>query len=419
MRFVIATFCLGFALVLLPGCDTSGRRHAPAQNGEVLRRGAWRAALTVPGGVLPFGMTFEGDGDPPDVYLVNGAERVRIREVTVTGNRWLLRLPAFNSTIDATLEDGRLDGALTLVKRGGIEQVMPFRAVYSEPDSIPVRHSEIDMTGRWEATFTDDEGNASSAIGEFRQDGTGLVGTFLTPTGDYRYLAGEVDTRRFRLSCFDGAHAFLFTGRVGEDGSIAGNFWSGTRWHEKWSARRNDGAELVDPTTLTRLHEGHERFTFDFPDVERQRVTSEDDRFAGKVVVVTLAGSWCPNCHDEAAFLSGLYRAHHASGLEAVGLMYEHYREFDRAAAQVTRFREKYDIPYPLLVAGYSDKNEAAQTLPSLDRVMAYPTIIVIDRRGAVRRIHTGFTGPGTGEHYETFRREFIRFIEELLDEQV
>ena len=86
---------------------------------------------------------------------------------------------------------------------------------------------------------------------------------------------------------------------------------------------------------------------------------------------------------------------------------------------QVQHLAEKFGIEYPRLIAGYSDKGEAARTLAALDRVVAVPTMIVIDRRGAVRRIHTGFTGPGTGDHYDTFRREFTQFIEELLDEQI
>ena len=405
--------------ILVPGCNGSGGGDA-SPTGGALVSGAWQAVATVPGGPLRFRMTIAGEPDTPIVHLANGNERVLISDVSVVGNRYVFRLPAFNSTIDATLEDSALVGTLTLVKRGGTEQVMPFRAVPAGPPALQMAGANpIDITGRWKVSFVDDEGNTSEAIGEFVGNDHAVTGTFLTATGDYRYLAGEITGREFYLSCFDGAHAFLFTARVESDGSLAGDFWSGTRWHETWTAIRDSSAVLPDPGSLTLLSAGQEKFTFDFPDAHHRHVTNDDPRFTGKVLIVTLSGSWCPNCHDEAAFLASLYRNHHAAGLEAVGLMYEHYRDFERAAVQVQYFAEKFGIEYPLLIAGYSDKGEAARTLAALDRVVAFPTMIVIDRRGAVRRIHTGFTGPGTGHHYDTFRREFTQFIEGLLDEQI
>ncbi len=73
---------------------------------------------------------------------------------------------------------------------------------------------------------------------------------------------------------------------------------------------------------------------------------------------------------------------------------------------------------YELLVAGSSDKGKASETLPMLNEVIAYPTMNVLDRSGAVRRVHAGFDGPGTGEKYHEFRREFTAFIEQLLAEE-
>ncbi|RMI14510.1 MAG: TlpA family protein disulfide reductase, partial [Calditrichaeota bacterium] len=112
-----------------------------------------------------------------------------------------------------------------------------------------------------------------------------------------------------------------------------------------------------------------------------------------------------------------LYKEYHDQGLEVIGLMYEHFRDFSRAARQVRRFREKFGIRYPLLIAGYSDKEAASRTLPMLNHVLSYPTTIFVDRRGRVRKIHTGFTGPGTGEHYRQLTREYRELVEQLLRE--
>jgi hypothetical protein len=69
------------------------------------------------------------------------------------------------------------------------------------------------------------------------------------------------------------------------------------------------------------------------------------------------------------------------------------------------------------LIAGISDKDEAAKKLPMLERVYAFPTTIFIDRRGQVRKIHSGFSGPATGEHYAQLVDEFKRTLDQLLAE--
>jgi thiol-disulfide isomerase/thioredoxin len=128
-----------------------------------------------------------------------------------------------------------------------------------------------------------------------------------------------------------------------------------------------------------------------------------------------VAGSWCPNCHDEAAFLAQLYREHRAQGLEIVSLMFEHFGDFTQAANATRRFRKSAGIDYVTLIAGTSDRDEAAKALPQLTGVFAFPTTIWVDRAGVVRKIHAGFSGPATGTHYTDLTREFTDFTLELL----
>jgi hexokinase len=42
---------------------------------------------------------------------------------------------------------------------------------------------------------------------------------------------------------------------------------------------------------------------------------------------------------------------------------------------------------------------------------------VIVDRKGHVRKIHTGFSGPATGEHYKKFVDEFKSNLEQLLGE--
>lgn len=382
--------------------------------------GYWRMVAEVPGGDLPFGVEIESAGAAFIAYVINGKEPVAFDDVALEGATLRMEMPAFNSRIELKPSGDGLAGTLTLTKRGGVLQVMPLSAQkdlkyrFFAEGAPPAAN----ITGQWKVQFVEPESQDSSiAIGQFQQEGSYLEGTFLTPTGDYRFLAGEVRGNKAYLSCFDGGHAFLFTAEISGDQIVNGHFWSGLKWHENWTARRDTSFSLPDANELTFLKPGYERLQFRFPDLDSNMVSLDDPRFDGKVKVITIVGSWCPNCHDEAAFLSPLYKDYRERGLEIIALMYEHFKEFPKATAQVKRFRKKFGIEYETLIAGYSSKSAAAETLPMLNHVLSYPTTIFIDKKGAVRKIHTGFTGPGTGSHYQNLTVEFKQTIEELLSE--
>ncbi|MDX1739913.1 MAG: TlpA disulfide reductase family protein, partial [Rhodothermales bacterium] len=307
----------------------------------------------------------------------------------------------------------------SVLRSGGTRQAMPLQATrgqahrFSHEDESPT----VDISGRWAVTFHPNDSTTTPAIGEFTQDGYNVAGTFLTPTGDYRFLAGDVTGRRVRLSMFDGYYAFLFDAEVDSSGVMRGDFWSGTHWHETWEAVRDEDARLPDADALTFIKPGGRDFTFAFPDTTGRLVAFTDSLFLDRVVVASISASWCPNCHDEAAFWAPYYREHRHRGLQIVGLMFEHEESFDEAVEQVKAFAARHAIDYPLLVGGSSDKQGAHRSLPMLNRVMAYPTTLFIDRRGVVRRVHTGFSGPGTGDHYRELTRDFADYVDFLLAE--
>ena len=402
--------------LLLGACDRGNDDGAAV---SALATGYWQASITLPGGNIETGIEISGDLQAYRASLINGQERVPIDEVSFADGELLLRFPAFNNEIRATLVDGGLEGSLTLVKRYGETEVMPFAATFgsavSTEDGESARH---DLSGRWAVRFHEPDDSDTAAIGEFAQRGSRLFGTFLTPNGDHRFLAGHVRGNDFHLSTFDGAHAFIFSGTVGDDEKIINaDFWSGTSWHQKWSAERSNNVQLPDAFSRTWLKPGYERFEFEFPNEQGVTVSLGDDKFKGKAVIVTIAGTWCPNCNDEARFLAPFYRQFRDRGLEVVALMFEHFDDAAMAAEQVRLFREKHDIEYDTLIAGVSDKVEASRALPSLSAVLAYPTTIFIDRGGRVRQIHTGFSGPGTGEHFVQLQNRFTDIVTELLAE--
>jgi len=407
--------CIVLAAAATYGCE----KDVDAPSVVALNDGYWQAKITLPGGDVETGIEISRDGDRYRASLINGQERVRINEVNFADGQLTLRFPGFNTSIQATLMEDELRGDLTLVKRFGKTQSMPFVATpgsESTPESGVA--PDTDLSGRWAVTFHGAESDDSTYIGEFAQRGARLFGTFLHPNGDYRFLAGHVRGNRFHMSTFDGAHVYIFSGEIDEqDNIVNADFWSGTSWHQKWSGIRNESAKLPDAFQRTFLNPGYDRFKFEFPNEDGAMVSLDDEKYREKVVIVTIAGTWCPNCNDEARFLAPFHKKYRDDGLEIVALLFEHFDDADLAAQQARNFKQKFDIEYDTLIAGISDKTEAAKTLPALSAVLAFPTTIFIDRAGNVRHIHTGFVGPGTGDHYVRLQNSFTELTTALLAE--
>lgn len=386
---------------------------------QKIEMGTYRAALTLPGGELPFGLEIKEESGATVAYLINGPERVRMPEVKLKGSRVEMKMPGFGNRLTAKRTVSGLQGEVVLVKRDGKEQKIPLAAelgathrFFKEPAS-----DNADVSGRWAVTFTDSDGKRTPAVAEFKQSFHEVTGTFLVTTGDHRFLAGDVRNDELYLSAFDGAHAFLYHAKVAKTGELAGKFWSGLAWTEDWIAKRDEQAALPDANKITNINDATWSFGFTFPDPEGKPVSLADSRFRGKVVIVVLAGSWCPNCHDETAFLVPFYQERRDRGLEAITLMFEHFGDFERAAEAVKEYRRKFGIDFPTLIAGISDKVDAGTRFPQLNGVFAFPTTLFIDKHGKVRRIHTGFSGPATGSHYAELTASFAATVDELLAE--
>lgn len=371
----------------------------------------WRAVLDLAGGPLAFTVRIRDRDDGPAAELCNGRRCEPFSAVRSSGDSLVLEIADYAATISAARRGDSLVGAYRNVGNRG-PRVIPFRAARGrwETAAAPAR-----WLGRWDATYLGDWGT-SPRVFEFRNGPAGFEGTIISNSGDYGHFAGRVTGDSFSLSHFDGSFVYLLTGRLHGD-TLRGIFHAGLRTQTRWIAVRSTGRSPLTPPTEVTVADRSAPFRFAFPDLEGRMVTEQDPRFRGKVVLVDVFGTWCPTCHDAAPVLSRLYRKYHGRGLEIVGLAYEVTGDSAVDGRQLRRYREKHDLPFTILLAGISDTEAAAATLPQLDGFTAFPTTIFLGRDGKVRRVHAGFYGPATGPQHDRLVAEFEREIERLLRE--
>jgi thiol-disulfide isomerase/thioredoxin len=407
LRLVLAGF-----LLTLAACDRAV---------DEPRTGAYRATLQLPGGEAPFGLEVAEENKRFVLYLINASERTRVDNVTLADGELTARFPGYENSLKARMYDDRLEGNVTLIKDKSKEQVIPFKAQLQGKKATTYRFykepltDNADLAGSWDMTLTGDDGKAGAAVAILEQQHDRITGTVMTPTGDHRFLEGQVHGDEAQLSTFAGGLAYLYKVKVNQHGELEGEMWQGLASHSTVKARRDENATLEGKEPNTQLKDETSRFDFTFRDLDGNEVSLHDEKFRNKVVVVTLGGSWCPNCHDEAQFLAPFYEEYQSKGVEIVALMFERHGEFDRAALAVRGYRKDLGIKFTTLIAGVSDTDEASKALPTLTGIYGYPTTIVVDRAGTVRDIHVGFSGPATGKHYDEYVAEFRGLIDSLL----
>lgn len=377
----------------------------------------WHGVLDLEDDALPFMFDWQVTGDAPRMVIYNGAEAIEATEVTLNGDSFMVQLPVFLSSITGVVKDGRMVGVWKNEAKGP-RYNLNFSATYGNKPRFNSKDVVADFSGKWEVDFSPETEDFYKAIGIFNQNGSNVTGTFLTETGDYRYLEGAVSGDSLLLSTFDGAHAFLFKAAMTPDG-IVGQFRSGKHWSEPWVGTRNEAFELTNPDSLTYLMPGYDRFNFEVTDRDSNVITLDDERFLGKVTIVQILGTWCPNCMDETAYLAELHEAYNEKGLEIVGLCFERCCEDNTHSYRaMDRLTKHFDLQYPFYLAGPLSKKSAGEAFPMLNEIISFPTTVFIDRKGNVRKIHTGFYGPGTGDYYTRYVEHTDEFVRALLMEK-
>lgn len=405
----ISTYIFGLLLLLMFSCNLDKK--------ELVLEDTYIGEIAMQGKSTPFKMEIEEDENGQIIAtIINGEERIVLNEIERNGDSLHIPLHVFDISLDLEIQNNAISGTYT--KHYEEDYVLPITFHKGDEKFLLVDTdvTPADFSGKWDVTFIEPKTeDTTKAVGIFEQNENQVSGTFLTPLGDYRYLTGVADDKVMKLSTFDGNHAFLFEATMKEDGTLKGDFYSGKEWYESWTAVRDENIELPSPDSLTYLKKGYDRIQFSFPDLEGNKVSLSDEKYQDKVVIVQIFGTWCPNCMDETKFLAEWYKNNKERGVEIIGLAYEQKDNFDYAKKRVEKMINKWDVGYDFLIAGTSDKEDASKTLPMLNQVLSFPTMILLNKEGELVNIHTGFSGPGTGKYYEEFKVNFNQKMDSLL----
>ncbi len=386
----------------------------------VAQQGWWSAKLhRADGNNITFTFNWKTEKGKPVWYIQNGTEKIKVDNILQVGDSLIIQMPVFESQFRIKKNSHQLSGVW--VSRGSIKtKVMRFSATPGNKRFSPGLAVDKNISGNWAVSFANNKINELS-VGVFTQVNNKLTGTFLNASGDYRYLEGIVKNDSLFLSGFDGSYSFLFTAKIIDNKTIkGGTYFSGATYKEGWSAIKDDNAKVPVESVAMFIKPGEESLDFSFKNLEGKQVSINSERFKNKVVVIQLMGSWCPNCMDETAFLSEYYNANKQRGVEVIALAYEYTTDWERSVKSLRKFQQRFNVQYTILntEVTVTDSLRTEKTLPQVTSIKFFPSSIIIDKRGKIRKLDTGFSGPATGQYYIAYKKKFNDMVDKLLKEK-
>ncbi len=395
---------------------------ASAQQAQFPKEGRWRGEFVVNEHRVPFNFEVKGGSAENATFtLINGSREDHFPVKQTAPDSIFVKMNTYDAALVAKIEpDGRLTGVYKSLVPNFRGNSLPFVAEwgktyrYVEPgkDVAPAAN----LSGKWNINIISKDPSANR-VALLEQKGNRLTGVVMSVVGDTRELEGTVQGNEFWLSGFTGPSPVQLHGTIGEDKTISGEIGFGIYFSQKFEGSKTKKAELPDPYALTFLKPGYTKFDFNLPDLDGKAVTLSDAKYKGKVVIIDIVGTWCPNCTDQTAFLSPWFKANKHRGVEAIAVGFEQKDDLAYARYTLGKLKEKYGIEYDILFGGIADKKVASKKFAALNKMMAFPTTIIIGRDGTVRQIHTGYTGEVTGKYYRQYVKKWNRDLDKWIAE--
>jgi thiol-disulfide isomerase/thioredoxin len=347
----------------------------------------------------------------PKGSFFNGDDRVTSTTGTFANGAITLSFDEYGTTLEATLKDGRLEGRYARGTRGAPYpfQARRFSAIEVGDAKIPA------IAGLWNVQVKSSKGESAWQL-IVRQSGAEASAAILRIDGDTGTLTGGFRNGKFVLSHFSGARPLRVELAPQADGTLA----VVQNKDQPLTAYRADQAlakglpQPSDPSRFTSMKDPTEPLHFAFPDLEGRVVSESDPRFKGKVVIVNIAGSWCPNCHDETPFLVELYKKYKSRGLEIVGLSFEEEAQL-KNPVRLRAFMKRYGVDYTVLLPG--EPKDLNDKVPQAVNLSSFPTSFFLGRDGRVRSAHAGFPSKASGKFHAEAKEEITALVERLLAE--
>jgi len=401
-------------------CGTTEKNKYPTNaNLEhgFITEGNWRFSFQIADEEIPFNVEFKHIGQDDQMAVVrNGNEKIICKDFVVKADSIYITFPVYNTILAGRIESENLitgEWINTLKENYRIgfnaEKDKEFRFTPTKTTTV--------IPNRYRAVFQPDSVETWEAILTLEQSPQKVTGTFITETGDYGYLQGNIMNDKLYLSGFEGSHAYLFKADIQGDTLANGEFISGTHYHSNWYAVADSVFELKNPETLTYIKEGYKYFDFRLPNQDGDTLSWDDLNLDKKVVIIDIMGSWCPNCLDASVAMSNILKNYSNEDIELISIAFERTDDLEEARRRVFTFQDYFGHEKRFLFGGRVSSTNTAKAFPMLNHIMSFPTLIFIGKDREIKQIYTGFYGPGTGKYYEEFLVQTKNLLDRLVAE--
>lgn len=391
---------------------------------QIVKEGSWKGEIHYQPSVekltvvpFTFTVTYPENYKDPVVTFINGEDHASVN-ATVRNDTIVVPMFGFDITLKMAVHENSIDSMNGYLEKHYNDRKYTFKAIHGAPRYVIEEEEDpIQVGSRWNMKVNVGREDEYAAVGLFEQEGNHVTGTIMTEVSDYRFFEGKVEGKELEMSVFDGVHSFLLKGTYNEkEDSWNGELTLDEGYSRSWIAEKDASAELPDPFEIVDLKGRNIK-----PDLSQLPALKDqginEGEYEDKVLIIQVMGTWCSNSMDQTHFLVDWYSKNESPDVEILAVNYEANYSEDYGMRRIKTYKERLGIPYDIILGGRMSKIDAAEPFPFMDSILAFPTLIFVDKEGYARYVHSYFTGPATGTYYEEFERRFASIVNELIKE--
>lgn len=364
--------------------------------------GIWFFELALQDQKIPFYLEFKEDNK---VILQNNKELINLTySKSKTDKKIIIPIQNYDVAFELKLTGNTLRGYWIKYNKSPEYKVSIF-GMKTNRSAFPKTEKAINLPNKWKISFSDNK----NGILNFTNINNYPYASILTETGDYRFLTPKINKNNLILYGFDGYFAFFLTGILKDTNTFTGTMYAGKSFSQKFSAIADNQFKLRDADKIT-------TYKGSLNNIKLKQLGDEVSTTLvtpGKVNIIQIFGTWCPNCIDETKFIQS-WRRSNSTEVKFKMVSFERSPNNKHAVKQLKKAKVMYGIDYPIFIGGYTKSDKVSNVFPGLENFISFPTAIYIDKKGKIRKIHAGFSGPATGKYFDEFKKEFNSFVRKL-----